>query len=605
MALWCKKSVQDAEEDHLPISGLPESSNVAGLNQAVAGDGSGWGEFIPATATAGPVPSCDDISLAEGGSGAVESHSQALPLENVLPGASGPTQPTAQDPAAFNWYEYNEKLKTTVSDWVFGKQPGPHPATMVSLMRQYMGPILCLMSFYMYVSSHKFGKDQMQSSFTDNAQRFRMQIAYEGHEVTGLLADVEAAMKRCPAAIMDIDKNQDVNVLCFTMLARLMCSAVQLLRFRHRKYPYRLFSALKGASEAERVWKDPPCLKDEISLDLCSRFSPDDERCMDMIRSLGCLMHTDIAAMERGHTLGRKVNQTRNQLGAGLHLKTMVADWMLRKAAQLKADALSYLYFDGPVPRRKFAQFCAKLKSGEAKAQRKKKRKKRGGGGSWRAYVSCQSKGTKCTKRILKELAQSYRNLTPEQLASYREIGALATVSHRLGFKAFGQGLKQARESHGNRVAETGSSFLPLTAFAHEQSEASSAGQALGLGVLTETSLSAFNPHERLATTLKEINKVVRAAYKAANQDREHVVETVSSFQKGQSTRSGIPDPTSVLAERRTLLDKPQIPPYLEGTCRPKPSTLPWFEWTPPIDVLTQAGFLFADIHSCLSKSRW
>ena len=585
MSLWCKRGGgKDAQDDELllPI----EASESLGQSLGEAAFADGWDAFIPAAKQPRHEDN-DDVEASNSGAGAGPAPAlQDLGLSSCE--NSGPSMPpAAADPAGFNWYEYNEKLKTTVADWVFAKHPGACPMTMVALMRQYMAPILRLMSFYLYVSSHKFSKDQMQTSCSDSRQKYRMLIAYDGKEVCELFEATKACLLRKPVAIANEDRNQDVNVLCFTMLSRLMCASAQLLQFRHRKYPYKLFSALHGVSEAKAVFHDPDCLKDEVALRLCQDFNTEDAflgvECMDIIKSLGCLMQTDIAAIERGHTLGRKINQTRNQLGPGIQLKTMVGDWMLRKAAQLKADALSYLYFDGPAALGKFNRFCQKMKQGEAKASRKRRRRKRGGGGSWRAFVSTKCKGTKCTKRILKDLAVRYRALSPEQLAYYREVGRIATISHRKGMKAFGGSFKRAQPRLQQMALDAGSSTQPFSDHTFGGFELASASADLRI--------APFNPHEALAKSLKTISKTVRSAYKTANMDREHVTQHVSSFLTGSDGSAAAANASPLLEERQTELSRLQTPPYLEGTCRPRPATVPWVEWTPPVDVLTQAWF--------------
>ena len=58
-------------------------------------------------------------------------------------------------------------------------------------------------------------------------------------------------------------------------------------------------------------------------------------------------------------------------------------------------------------------------------------------GGAWRAFVHINSKRNKFTGAKMQELAEAYRNLSPEQAEWYALLGKQATMSHRQGGQTF------------------------------------------------------------------------------------------------------------------------------------------------------------------------
>ena len=385
-------------------------------------------------------PDAGPQSAAENRAEHDDADPEPKPVE--FPGTN-PDDANANANASFDWHKYHEQLKTSVGEWVFGHQAKqlPKPQTMMSLMRQYLSPILRLLIEMLHRSSFKWSRDQCQKSCKGLKREYRFLLVWQQQDTISFFERVLPLLTSPPKAIEKSDQRCDVGVLAFTMLSRLACSVFQLIHWRWGKYPYKLWSALESSEKAAAVFHEPRCLKDEFSQMLCKAYNSEQsfcsESCRQILETVAMLGEVDIAAIERQHTISRKVIQTRSMARA-VTLKALNADWLLRNHAQNKANVLSYFYFDSRDTRRKFARFQR-----EAKKKVKKRKKRRGGGGAWRAFCSEMSRGVKLTRPVVKAMAALYNALSPEDKQKFKDIGALATVSHRKGFQAFGSGKKK------------------------------------------------------------------------------------------------------------------------------------------------------------------
>ena len=312
--------------------------------------------------TAQALQDTDSLKPDDGGWGSLpalqDQQQEDHTAETVQEEAPGlPVQfPQAEEPASaadgtFDWHKYHEQLKMSVGEWVLAKSGlGPSPESMLALMRQYMGPILHLMTSLLYMSSNKFSKDQFVTSARHGRRQYRMLAAFENRNTRRLIAACVGLFRSHPVALAEIDWRQDANVLAFTMISRLLCSTFQLLHWRRSKYPYKLFSCLQSVESAKIVFRDPVCLKDEWTRRLCQVFPTEAEFCSNdctsLIESLAVLCDTDIAPIERQHTIARRVICSRAALARAVALKSLSADWLLRQNIQAKANLRAYLYFD-------------------------------------------------------------------------------------------------------------------------------------------------------------------------------------------------------------------------------------------------------------------
>lgn len=146
-----------------------------------------------------------------------------------------------------------------------------------------------------------------------------------------------------------------------------------------------------------------------------------------ILEALAAMVTTDIAPIEARHSSNRETSLMRAR-GWMVNLSTMSSKFVLHCASKIASKIASS---DQPV--------TGKPKRGH--------REKRTGGGPWRAFCHHVSKGVRFTAKTLSDLADQYRNLSPEEKLKYEQAGKAAALSHRMGFDSF-----QAAESNTKRA---------------------------------------------------------------------------------------------------------------------------------------------------------
>lgn len=154
------------------------------------------------------------------------------------------------------------------------------------------------------------------------------------------------------------------------------------------------FAALNCQREAKEVFNHRRCLQDEVTQELCKMFQSEElfssECCLAIIQSIASVMETDIGAIERQHTISRKVIMARST-ARPVTLQTLSADFFLRQYTQRTTDSCSFNYIDGESVR-------SKLRKAQNRPKKIiKKKPKRGGGGAFRAFLSMTTKGSKAS----------------------------------------------------------------------------------------------------------------------------------------------------------------------------------------------------------------
>ncbi len=540
-------------------------------NKDKAGDGDHNGPLLAAA--------CDN-----GGDGALGNQGESS--ENF-----------AEKSPDFDWHSYHQRLRTSVLDWVLRKGvgiSGPSPQTQVALMRQYMEPILRLMAKLLYVSSKRWARDQLSKESRGQPREYRVLLAFQQEQANTVLQAVATLMQRPPVAVPQDDWRSDISVLCFTMLSRLSCSLYQLLVWRCKKYPYALFQSLLGEEKCRSVYQEKRCLQDELTqhlVDLCGSeqaFCSNDS--ISAIKALAMLVETDIGAIERQHTISRRIIVSRSS-SKPVSLDLLSADWLLRRSIQNTTDACSYLYFDTDAVIQKL-----KLRRRRNANPKRERKKKRGGGGAFRAYLSMESKGHKATADSWKELAHKYRQLSQEEKARYAEIGKAASATHKRGFHAFGPRASRKKKTNTSPVsfAFLESAQASVSALA-DRDMANSGSSAHSLQVVPaeqeETSLLLRNPENHLRERLCEAGAVARQLRQQTNARRESTLGAICEYLNGKSTLGPAPTSDSFPSTSSFCPGQSSVGASL---MLPKPFTFPWAEWVPPAEAFAQATVLFS-----------
>ena len=491
------------------------------------------------------------------------------------------------------WHAWRQKLKTSVADWILRKD-GPLPETQVALMRQYMRPILSLMTRLLYISSKRWTRDQMVKQASGQPREFRVVLASEQTNAKLLLKETLALMGRPPIAVPQSEWRSDISTLCFAMLSRLVCSVFQMFVWRCERYPYTLFKYLLGRDVAVSIYNEKRCLQDEMTQHLATRFNSEDsfasKDCHAIVQALALLVETDIGAIERQHTLSRKIIQSRSSAKA-VGLEMLGADWLVRNALQAKTDSCSYMFFDS------YAMVMKLKRRVRKNAVPKKVKKKRGGGGRFRAFLSVTGKGVKATPESWAQAGADWRRLTDEEKAEFEDIGKFATEAHRRGFHAFGKRDRKKQIQQPILPLPSSSSQMPhgaASASANSGSadvESQSARVGQELVAMSQQLVSVSNPENLVLEKLRESGSLGVQIRKQNDQHREDARSTLSQYLKGELSSA----PSHPCAD-----DVPDVSGFCpEGSVSlPKPSTLPWVEWLPPSDAMAQA--LFFDLCSLL-----
>ena len=519
-----------------------------------------------------------------------------MPEDNDEHAGELPEEAAAPDNAksgSFDWREYHKQLKTSVADWVSEGGQGPTCATQLALMMQFMFPILRLLVSLLYISSKRWTREQYARSAKGLPRQFRLLVAHQCVEPRKLIKSAVTLMRRPPRAIPEADWCQGVSTLAFTMLSRLACSVHQLFVWRLQKYPYALMPAVNGGEEAVAIFNQKRCLQDQVTQELCKVFSSpasfSSRNCIELVQAIAILADTDIGAIERQHTIGRKIIQSRS-LTTAVGLQTLSADWVLRQTSQANCDALSYLYFDSQ-------SVVRKLQRKQKRNQKPKRPQKarRGGGGGFRAFLSSTTRGEKASGLSWKNSAKTWRAMTAEEKKPFEEMGALGTASHKRGYSSFGDRPKVQRKKKqqpalpscvaGQAVRNSNAEIL--------LSDISMQSQDLGsaLAVPPQHHLQLLDPEQALTDKLALIRSAGERVRKQASDAREAELGAISSFLNNASLPSclaGFPDPRPISAATEPPDHAPNAGTELARSYLLKPSPLPWLEWVPPADVFAQ-----------------
>ena len=588
VAAWCGREIPKPPAQQESILALEDGS-----------DDDGWGFEIDAKLgsevlkVVGKAP-LEDLVPAE----AEEPAAQEQDPEHAPQDGEEARAKESGEQTGFDFHAYHRRLKTSVFEWIFrdvgSTFQGPLPATQLVLMRQYMGPILKGMSTFLFISSKRWNREQLLKVARGEPRQYRMLLAYQCEEPLRVIQRVVHLLLSPPSGLMDSEWRKDISLLCFQMLSRLGCCIHQLMCWRLRRYPYKLFSALLGSEQAKAIFEESRCLQDEVTQSLCEKFgSPEmfsSTECLKLIETIAIHAETDIGPIERQHTISRKVIQTRS-LTHPVALQTLSADWLVRQFVQYKTDMFTYLYFDS-------TSAVRKLKRKQQRNLKKtlKPRKRRGGGGAFRAFVSHRARGRvgRATAAFWKETAKEYGSLSQEQKQFFTEVGALGTKTHQHGFHAFGpQPPKRNRTPNHSALLlnkPQSSPFAPLAADANSDDNPGTAVVPHGEDP-HEFRLQIFSQDQLLKDRFSQIRKAGIAVHQKVDHARSEALEVFSQFVQAQAKCD---DDSSAATASILAIVEDASPSYpgsqmVQKGCVPKPSPIPWLEWVPPCDIFAKA----------------
>ena len=245
------------------------------------------------------------------------------------------------------------------------------------------------------------------------------------------------------------------------------------------------------------------------------------------------------------------------------------------KAREARLNYPAYFY---PKKKRVNRKSKGKKKAGgtsSAQSAKSKVRKtavkggRRGGGGAWRAFVRKRCTGVADgLQKIIKDVAAEYKQIkesSPDEFAELKALGSAASVSHRMGSKAFGP------KASGQSRAET---FRAAVARVSAQA-------ALEDGL-------AVDGHQRsLACSPAAARDMVQEA-----RADDLVVAKLRRMDKRDSAERTIGWNNDGGAAKRNaaVTAVPPLAKYCHGIqCKPCPFVQSWMDWTCPIGTIVPA----------------
>ena len=206
-------------------------------------------------------------------------------------------------------------------------------------------------------------------------------------------------------------------------------------------------------------------------------------------------------------------------------------------------------------------------------------------------------KGKQGSSEIFQQLGRDLRALTPAELDRFKQVGAVATSTHKAGFKPFGErpSTRAGRVAASRADAENRAVFLKDKVLLGGNGPAAGDDRASASAMVPAESeadrqIMVRDPIQDLIKKLQGVKSQVSAAYSKANAARDEVVSAVSSFLGGSSCLGPPLVTTDVLGGAPGELHQLQDMPHMDASVVPVPNPLAWAEWLPPADAFTQAG---------------
>ena len=397
-----------------------------------------------------------------------EDDAVAVVLES---GSADPVVAAGQASEPGFWDKFNRSVRGKVAKWASGDE-----FYLLALMRIALSPVLHTMFQFLRLASRQWECQQEACMLKNGFRKYRILEAFKGDDVAKAFQDLFQVLIRRIPAIPSHWYKRSVCVLLFRFVARVSAALHQLLRIPRRGFPYKLFACLSATDESiQAVRRAAPCTRDEFSNDFLCKFTADSDerehgllgaRAQTILSLIATLSLVDISCVESKHATIRRVLEASSVQTWRASLAKLSAEFTVRQTCSRRSELMKTAVpisitkrKPGPKPRtgckrcllqRKKSGLRAAANArvsefgdGEAAPKRKYKIKKRksGGGGGCRAFLSerlRQPAASVNKAQRLRLLHQQYRNLAEADRARYDDIGAVATVAHRQGHRAFG-----------------------------------------------------------------------------------------------------------------------------------------------------------------------
>jgi hypothetical protein len=337
------------------------------------------------------------------------------PVEDAESGSDAPTV-VIPEMKVFDFVEINRQQKANAGAWV-----QTDPAPRLSILHQVVRCFLSVMHNFLKVSGDNWQHEQETLADNGGQREYRALNCTKGSAVQQCFDALVAALARAPAAVPDTHHSRKYRNMFYCLTSRGCCAVYQLVRSGHSGFPYQLFQAL--ADGWQSFSEVPPCLYDELTAEFAKHFSQTEHQAdaFAALEALANVCHVDVARIECKHASNREFTMMR---GRG---------WPVSLAVVSAKFACS-----------SFRPLELKQKKLNRKKVLKLRKKARRPGGAWRAFLSQRLSGKPVSwgphaEVSMTDISREYHSLSVGEKAYFLEVGHLATLAGRAGYKPFGE----------------------------------------------------------------------------------------------------------------------------------------------------------------------
>lgn len=351
--------------------------------------------------------------------------SQVVATSLVLVGADEPHEIPQE--AQLSWAEINKANKKKASLYAASS-----PGATLMVMQLTVKPLQRLMTDLIFMSSKRWDQVQDERSVAGSKRSYRVLDMFRGTQIKRCFASIQDCFHQSQPHFPVSSMTSSTRCLMFRLLSRSGSAVRQLMADLYEGCPFKVFSALDGAEEAESLLKMQPCLRDSLATWFVKQF-PSVEDMMSkasqvFLTSLARTIQTDIVGVESRHASNRR-----------LVVMKSVQTWPL-DFAKLSAE---YVIRQQRISIKRFSARATEEKKVSPKHRKgKKKQKGRGGyGGPWRAFVHLAGRGRKVNKgKTNRRISGMYHEIKREQGEEWQKLvewGNIAKLAGRKGLRAF------------------------------------------------------------------------------------------------------------------------------------------------------------------------
>ena len=329
-------------------------------------------------------------------------------------------------------------------------------ASDLILSRLTIDPQTVMMFKQLALSSSDWDRSQIKAELETGKRDYRIVQASMGILEAAALEQTKTMMETDYADVFPTDLCNSKHVsFFFRLLGRSGCALHYYVVRHHKTYPYRLFSLLRLEGDVQQClakqileeYSKQRCCMDRFTLwhlEVHSEELLSDLSLLDL-RSAASFAATDIAATECKHAANRRMIQAKSIQTYSTKLVDASSLYLARTLRNNALPKVGFHGYKGGPPKK-----CSKKERKRGPQKKKKVNPKtsryskhlakgkmlRRGGGAWNVFRSENSSAVPVTpdaKQNLRELAQKYKDLCPEERQRLKAIADSCTAARKFG----------------------------------------------------------------------------------------------------------------------------------------------------------------------------